>query len=144
MGAQKYSRIKTGIRDTVLITLAWSCGVILVAYTLSPALVKLITATTEPEVIKTASLYLKFDTAFYFIPTIICLFRNSMQGLGDSVTPVFSSFLELICKIAAAFILAPALGYWGIIVTEPIAWIVMVIPLIVNMVRNPILKMKEA
>ena len=143
VGAKKYSRIKEGIRDTILITLAWCCGVILVAYTLSPILIKLITATTEPEVIATATKYLKFDTAFYFVPTLICLLRNSMQGLGDSKTPVFSSFLELACKIIAAFMLAPALGYFGIIIAEPIAWVIMVIPLIVNILRNPILKMNE-
>ena len=143
LGAGKYSRLKTGIRDTVLLTFLWSAGVILVAYTLSPVLIKSITATTEPEVIKTASLYLKFNTSFYFVPSVICLFRNSMQGFGDSKTPVFSSSLELICKVLAAFLLAPAIGYWGIIVAEPIAWFIMVVPLIINMIRNPVLKMKD-
>ncbi len=144
LGAGKYSRIKTGIRDTVLLTCFWCVGVILVAYTLSPALIKMVTSTGEQEIIDTASLYLRVNTSFYFIPTFICLFRNSMQGFGDSKTPVFSSSLELICKIAAAFILAPLIGYWGIIVAEPISWAIMVIPLIVNMARNPILKMKDA
>ena len=66
-----------------------------------------------------------------------------MQGFGDSKTPVFSSSLELICKVLVAFLLAPAIGYMGIIVAEPIAWFIMVVPLIVNMARNPVLKMKD-
>lgn len=144
LGAGKYSRIKTGIRDTVLLTFLWSAGVILVAYTLSPVLIRAITDTTEPEVIENASLYLKVNTSFYFVPSVICLFRNSMQGFGDSKTPVFSSSLELICKVLVAFLLAPAIGYMGIIVAEPIAWFIMVVPLIVNMARNPVLKMKDA
>lgn len=143
LGAGKYSRLKTGIRDTVLLTFLWSAGVIVTAYTLSPALVKLITDTTEPEVIETASLYLRVNTAFYFVPSVICLFRNSMQGFGDSKTPVFSSSLELICKVIAAFLLAPVIGYWGIIIAEPIAWIIMVIPLLISMARNPVLKKKD-
>ena len=143
LGAGKYSRIKTGIRDTVLLTFLWSAGVILVAYTLSPVLIRAITDTTEPEVIENASLYLKVNTSFYFVPSVICLFRNSMQGFGDSKTPVFSSSLELICKVLVAFLLAPAIGYMGIIVAEPIAWFIMVVPLIVNMARNPVLKMKD-
>lgn len=143
LGAGKYSRLKVGIRDTVLLTFCWCAGVILVAYTLSPTIVRLITATTEPEVIETASLYLRINTTFYFVPAVICLFRNSMQGFGDSKTPVFSSFLELVCKVIAAFLLAPAIGYMGIIVAEPIAWFVMVIPLIINMLRNPLLRMKD-
>lgn len=140
LGAGKYSRIKLGIRDTLFFTWGWCVVVILIAYTLSPVIIQMITATKEPEIIETATTYLKFNTAFYFVPSVICLFRNSMQGFGDSKTPVFSSSLELLAKVVAAFLLAPRMGYWGIIVSEPIAWFIMVIPLVVNTLRNPIFK----
>ena len=140
LGAGKYDRIKKGIRDTVLVTFVWCVGVMIAAYTISPVLIGLITATKQKEVIDTATLYLKVNTVFYFVPAVISLFRNSMQGFGDSKTPVFSSSLELIGKILIAFFLTPVLGYMGIIVAEPIVWIIMVIPLIVNMARNPILR----
>ena len=61
-----------------------------------------------------------------------------MQGFGDNRTPVISSSLEMIGKVLIALLLAPAIGYYGIIVAEPI-----VIPLVVNMVRSPVLKMKD-
>ena len=115
----------------------------LVAYTLSGPLVHMITASDNEVILSTASLYLKVNTSFYFVTAIICLFRNSMQGFGDNKTPVFSSSLELIGKVAISFLLAPAIGYMGIIVAEPIVWFIMVIPLIVNMVRNPILKQQD-
>lgn len=144
LGARKYSRIKTGIRDTLLLTFAWCAVVMLAAYTISPVLIRLITASGEKEVIDTASLYLKVNTVFYFVPAVICLFRSSMQGFGDSKTPVFSSTLELVGKVAIAFLLAPAIGYMGIIISEPVVWFIMVIPLIINMVRNPIFRMPDA
>lgn len=140
LGAGKYSRIKKGMRDTLFFTWGWCIVVLLIVHTISPAIIQMITATKEAEIIETATLYLKVNTAFYFVPSVICLFRNSMQGFGDSKTPVFSSSLELLAKVVAAFLLAPAMGYWGIIISEPIAWIIMVIPLIVNTVRNPIFK----
>lgn len=140
LGAKKYSRLKSALRDTTLITWSWSLLVILAANTIAPKLIQLITATTEPEIIETATLYLRVDTVFYFILSVICLFRNAMQGVGDSKTPVFSSSLELITKVAIAFLLAPAIGYWGIIICEPIAWIIMVIPLVINTFRNPVFK----
>ncbi len=143
LGAGKYSRIKKGIRDTVLLTIVWCLLVMLAAFTISPFLVKMVTATTEIEIIETASLYLKINTIFYIVPAIICLFRNSMQGFGDSITPVISSSLELIGKVLIAFFLAPAIGYMGIIVSEPIVWCIMVIPLIIGMIRNPIFKMED-
>ncbi len=132
-GAGEYSRIKTGIRASVLLTFIWCTAVIVVANTLSPVIINAITATSEPEVIDTATLYLRINTALYYIPAIICLFRQGMQGFGDNITPLISSSMELIVKVLAAVLLAPAIGYMGIIVAEPIAWIVMVIPLIISM-----------
>lgn len=143
LGAKKYSRIKKGMRDTTLLTWGWCILVLLAAYTIAPQLIQLITATKEPEIIETAALYLRVNTLFYFIPTVICLFRNAMQGFGDTKTPVFSSSLELLTKVVAAFLLAPAIGYWGIIISEPIAWAIMVIPLVVNTFRNPIFRQQE-
>ena len=66
-----------------------------------------------------------------------------MQGFGDNRTPVISSSLEMIGKVLIALLLAPAIGYYGIIVAEPIVWFIMVIPLVVNMARSPVLKMKD-
>ena len=143
LGAGQYSRIKKGLWDTTLLTWGWCILVLLAAYTIAPQLIQLITATSEVEIIETASLYLRVNTIFYFIPTVICLFRNAMQGFGDTKTPVFSSALELLTKVVVAFLLAPAIGYWGIIISEPIAWTIMVIPLIVNTLRNPVLRQPD-
>lgn len=143
LGAGKYKRIRTGMRDTLLVTFAWCAMVAVVAYTLSPKLVHILTASDDPEILHTASLYLRINTPFYAVTAVICLVRNSMQGFGDSKTPIFSSSLEMLCKVLVAFVLAPAIGYWGIIISEPIAWFVMVIPLIVNTYRNPIFKKKD-
>ena len=143
LGAGKYSRIRKGIRDTVLVTFVWCTGVIISAYTVAPWLIRMVTATQKKDIIDTASLYLRVNTPFYYVPTVICLFRNSMQGFGDNRTPVISSSLEMIGKVLIALLLAPAIGYYGIIVAEPIVWFIMVIPLVVNMVRSPVLKMKD-
>ena len=143
LGAKLYSRIKKGIRDTILLCWIWCILVIITAFTLSPVLVQLITATKEAEIINTASLYLKVNTIFYFVPAVVSLSRNAMQGFGNSKTPVFSSSLELLTKVIVAFVLAPAIGYWGIIISEPIAWCIMVIPLVVDLLKNPILKRKD-
>ncbi len=140
LGAGKFSRIKRGMRDTMLFTWGWGILVLIITYTMAPLLVQLITASAEQEIIDTANLYLRVNSIFYFVPIAIGLLRNSMQGFGDSKTPVFSSFLELAGKVAIATFLTPIIGYWGIIVAEPIVWFIMVVPLIVNTVRNPIFK----
>lgn len=144
LGAGKYSRIRKGIKDTVLLTFGWCVFVVLIVFTSAPSIVWLITSSRQQEILDTASLYLKVNTSFYFVPAVILLFRNSMQGIGDNKTPVFSSSLELVGKVAIAFLLAPVIGYMGIILSEPIVWFIMVIPLVVNIARNPVLRMEDA
>lgn len=144
LGAEEYGRIKKGIRDTVLFSFAWCAIVLLVVFTLSSFIITGITASKEGEIISTASLYLKINSVFYFLPAVICIFRNSMQGFGDTRTPLISSFIELAGKVIIAYLLAPAIGYMGVIVSEPIVWAIMVIPLLIGMVRNPVIKNSAA
>lgn len=139
MGAEEYGRIKKGIKDTVLLSFAWCAAALLVVFTLSPFMIKAITGSSEGEIISTASLYLKINAVFYFLPAVICIFRNSMQGFGDTRTPLVSSFIELAGKVAIAYLLAPKIGYMGVILSEPVVWVLMVIPLIISMLRNPII-----
>ena len=135
LGAGKNDRIKKGLWRVIWITWAWCAGMIILAYTVAPVLVHL-----QVKVIATASLYLRMNTILYFIPAVICILRNAMQGIGDSITPVISSSLELLCKVLVAVFLTPYLGYWAIIWSEPISWVIMVIPLLIRIANNPVLK----
>ena len=58
-------------------------------------------------------------------------------------TPIFSSFLELACKIVFTALFVRYFGYWGVIWTEPVTWIIMVIPLIVMLKKNPVFHQKK-
>lgn len=138
LGAGKVDRIKEGIRKVILITWIWSIIMMISSYTIAPWLVHMVTGSTDPEIIKTATLYLKIDTLFYFVPAMITVLRNSMQGIGDHTTPIVSSMIELVGKVLIVIILVPYLDYMGIILAEPIVWILMVIPLIVKIKKNPI------
>ena len=133
LGAGRIDRIKQGIKTALYITWGWCVLVIIASYTIAPVLIKLVTATKEQEIIETAVLYLRVDTLLYFVTAVITVFRNSLQGLGDVVIPVISSSIELAGKILVVIFLTPLLGYWGIIIAEPIVWVLMVIPLIIRM-----------
>lgn len=139
LGAQKTERIRKGIKQVIFLNWIWCALMILLSYTVVPYLVELITATKQQNVIDTASLYLRMNTLLYFVTAVIIILRNAMQGIGDSITPIVSSFMELLCKVLVAVFLTPYFGYWAIIWSEPVSWVVMVIPLFVNAYRNPIL-----
>lgn len=76
---------------------------------------------------------------FMYLKDIIRV-RNVMQGIGDQITPLVSSGLEMVGKVVIAFTLVPLMGYAGVIVAEPIVWFIMVIPLLVQIIRTPKLK----
>lgn len=64
----------------------------------------------------------------------------ALRALGDTVTTLVSSSLEMVGKIVIAFTLVPLLGYTGVIVAEPIVWFIMVIPLLVKIYNMPVLR----
>lgn len=135
-GAGQFNRVKTGIRQSLLLCWLWVLVIIFLAYTCAPFFIYLVTGTRETAVTDPASLYLKVNSLFYFVSSGISILRNGLQAIGDHITPVFSSLIELVGKILIAFLLAPVLGYMGIIIAEPIIWCFMVIPLIVKFVRT--------
>ncbi len=135
-GAGKIDRIKKGIRSALFIAYVWCILVLIMSYTICPYLIVAITDTSIDEVIQTACLYQRVDTLVYMLVPTITILRNSLQGMGDHKTPIISSSLELIGKVAFAFALTPIFGYWAIIFAEPVVWAVMVIPLIFSMIKR--------
>ena len=134
-GARRFDRIRQGIRASLIIAAVWAVVVFLLCHTIEGKLIQFVASTTNPDVIYWGSTYLKVDMSFIVICGVIVILRNSMQGFGDRVIPVFSSCIELAGKIIFAFVFAPMFAYWGIIWAEPMVWIAMVIPLIVKVVH---------
>lgn len=134
-GARRFDRIRQGIRASLIIAAVWAVVVFLICHTIEGRLIQFVASTTNPDVIYWGSTYLKVDMSFIVICGVIVILRNSMQGFGDRVIPVFSSCIELAGKIMFAFLFAPMFAYWGIIWAEPMVWIAMVIPLIVKVVH---------
>lgn len=143
LGAGEIDRIKKGIRLAVVYTCIWCTLAMVASYTIGEQLVFLVTGSRNQTVLLNATNYLKFDTLFYYVPAVICILRNAMQGLGERITPLVSSSLEMVGKMIIAATLVPWFGYTGVIVSEPLVWFVMVIPLVVKIIRMPVLKKRE-
>ena len=133
-GAGRMDRVKTGLFSSLIMSYIWVAVVQLMAYTICPVLIKAVTDTSIDEVIYYGTLYQRVDTLFYVAVPTITILRNSLQGIGDHKIPVISSGLELVGKVLFAFLLTPKFGYMAIVWSEPLVWIIMVIPLIISMV----------
>ena len=143
-GAGKYGRIREGIKGALGLGAVWAVVIFIMAHTISPYLIRFITSSDSPEIIYWGRKYLEYDMSFIILCVGIVVLRNSMQGFGDYKTPVFSSFIELMGKVVFTFTFVRFFGYWGIIWTEPVIWVLMVIPLIIQTWRNPVVHSQDA
>jgi len=123
-GAGKYSRIKTGIRDGLILSFGWCTLAIALIYFGGVLLVRLILPEEGDAIVGTSLQYLKVNVLFFYPLAVLLGVRSSLQGLGRSVVPIIASFIELTWKVLTVIIMIPIFGYFGVILSEPIIWTV--------------------
>lgn len=143
LGARKYSRIRKGIKDCMLIMLAWTTLAIALVYLGGRALVGMIVTDTDTPtgaaIADTAVLYLKWAVVFFYFLAVLLGLRSALQGLGKSLVPIICSVIELVWKIITVAFMIPLFGgkngtvggtveqiggYFGVVISEPIIWTV--------------------
>lgn len=124
-GAGLYGRIKTAIKQVVLMELIWSLFSLSLVWICGGALVKLTTGTGNGEILSYAVLSLRWHLSFFPALGILLCLRTAMQAMGRKTAPVLSSAIELVLKIASAVWLIPVYGFLGTCITEPAVWTVM-------------------
>ncbi len=86
-----------------------------------------------------AQQYLNIIAVFYVTLAVLYVFRNSLQGMGEAAVPVFGGFMELVARVVVSIFLPLKLGYVGVCLATPAAWIAADIPLLLRY----IFKMKK-
>lgn len=142
-GAGEINRVRECVFKSTLITWIWAVIVVLVTWFFTPQLTRLVTGLSGSEIIGTVNRYLKFNTVCYFILGIVIVLRNALQGIGEKISPILSSLLELAGKFAVAWYLAPKMGYDGIIVSEPLVWTGMAIILCIAFFTNKTIRNRK-
>lgn len=142
-GANKIDRVKKGVWTLFMLTTIWSLVCIIFVPIFSRKLIGTISASQSKEVLDYGSTYLNFMQPFYPILGVLLVTRNSLQGLGSKILPLFSSIIELLGKILFTLIIIPRLGTWGVILCEPLIWCAMAIQLIFVYFTHPVIKGKN-
>lgn len=132
IGAGRPDRAGKGVKSSILMAWVWSAAAVIIGYVFSPYIVSWIAGTDEQYIVDLASKYMRVNTPFYFVLAVLIVLRSSLQGLGRKAVPVASSIIEMVGKAVIAFTAAPALGYFGVMISEPIVWIFMTILLIIG------------
>ncbi len=145
-GAKKFKRIRQGVLNTSIINIILS---IIMAFLMRYSgcdIIEAFIGSATKEIIDIAHQYLLISTVFYFFLGQIFIFRNALQGMGETMYPLFSCIAELVMRSFAAVYLAIHFGYIGIFYSGPIAWVsaalILSLGYFLNL-KNFILKAKE-
>ncbi len=143
MGAGKPLRVRQGMRHAMIISTALSTALLVSWYIFGEEIVIWLTSTDSRPIIDAAVMYMNTDIWFFYVLGPLFVLRCTLQGMGRKTIPIFSSLLELAIKVLFAIILVPAFGYVGVAFTEPVSWIIMIIPLIIAYFSLPPEKMLQ-
>ena len=132
-GAQKYERIRMGVRACLKMSMAFAVGigVLLIAFG-SHVLALFVGADAAgaEAVIAYGETFLLVNGSTYVILALLLVYRNVLQGLGQSVIPTIAGAMELLMRAAAAIFLCTYLGFFGACLANPLAWIGAAVPVV--------------
>jgi Na+-driven multidrug efflux pump len=123
LGAGKIDRIKKGVKSGVVLATCYTVIGFCVARFLGPYISLLFINGGEASIINLAQQYINAGSYFYFILSLLFLFRNSIQGLGYSSVAMFAGFFELVARAIMGFGFVNTLGYDAACIANPVAWI---------------------
>lgn len=122
-GARKFKRIRLGVIKTSTINIVLSIIMAFVMRFWGTNIIGAFIGTATKEIINIAHSYLLISTIFYFFLGQIFIYRNALQGMGETVFPLLSSIAELVMRAFTAVYLAIKFGYIGMFYAGPIAWV---------------------
>ncbi len=130
VGARRPDRIRRGV--TQGLGLAVSVGAVLGAIMIvfGAPLTRMFVGDSAPEVIALAQQMFLVNGLAYWILGILFVLRGTLQGLGQALIPTICGIAELLMRVAAAVILGPILGFVGVAISNPAAWLGAVLILI--------------
>ena len=129
LGAKRYDRIKDGVNKAIIISIITSiiAGAALILF--GTQFVKLFIENPDASIISASKQVLDISGIFFIPLGLIFIYRNALQGIGESFVPMMAGVAELGARALVAFTLPAYWGFFGICVADPFAWIAASVPL---------------
>ena len=123
MGAGKLDRVGKGLRDASLLGFVISAVLFVFVLLTGKQLSLLFLDTADAQVVAYSYRFLVFTAAGYCLLVLVNTVRFTIQGMGFSVFAITSGVLEMIARSLAGLVVVPLIGYTGIYLAHPMAWI---------------------
>ncbi len=125
LGAQQLSRIEKGLRAAALMGVATALCISAAMLVWGRSILSLFVSESSgsaAEVLDIAYRYLCVMSSILFILYLLHVYRSALQGMGDTVIPMISGFVELVMRVGVAWLLPRFIGQEGIYYAEIAAW----------------------
>ena len=120
-GAGKKERIRTGIREGVILTILINIPLALMLLCIPEFLTSFML--NDASIISYTRDLLAVTGICLFPLGWLFVFRNGWQGLGHTVVPMLSGVLEVSLRVVMVKLLTPYLAFRGVALAEVSAWI---------------------
>ena len=123
VGAGKLDRLDKGLKASGILGCAYSVIAFVVLYFGGRYFSMLFMSAKETVVLDYAHQMLIWNSLFYIPLAFVNIVRFLIQGMGFSMLAILAGVCEMIARTGAALFLVPMLGFTGICLASPLAWI---------------------
>ncbi|MDO4438591.1 MAG: MATE family efflux transporter [Eubacteriales bacterium] len=122
-GAGKTDRIAKGLKSAVIIGFTTSAICFFIVTMFGKQLSLLFLDKSNVEELAYAYKFLVASTSGFCLLTLVNTVRFTIQGMGFTFFAIIAGVLEMIARTLAGAILVPIIGFTGICLSNPLAWI---------------------
>jgi putative MATE family efflux protein len=123
LGARRPDRVRRGTIQALWMSVIASLALGAFMITLGAPVVSIFIGDGAPDVVRDAHLMLIINGSTYTILGVLFVLRGVLQGIGRVLVPTITGVIELIMRAAAAVIMGALLGFGGVAMGNPMAWI---------------------
>lgn len=123
IGAKRLDRIGQGLKSCVMLGIGYSVIALLVSVFLGRPLAELFLEASEGEIIGNARMLMIYNTAFYALLALVNIIRFLIQGMGFPAFAILAGVFEMVARGIVGFVLVPMLGFTGVALGNPLAWL---------------------
>ncbi|MDR2929986.1 MAG: MATE family efflux transporter [Propionibacteriaceae bacterium] len=127
-GARQWDRIRVGVFRIMLVVIGAAVTLGALVIVTGRPIVELFLGPDEPHIAEMAHQYLIVSGVCYAILALLFLYRNTIQGLGATAVPTVAGAMELVLRAGSGIFLVSHIGFWGVCLASPLAWLGALIP----------------
>lgn len=123
IGAGKIDRVEKGLKEGVKCGFILSAIMLVIAIFFGKSLTMIFLEDKNDKVLDYAYRFLVCIVAFYSLLVLVNCVRFTIQGMGYSTFAIIAGVMEMIARAVAGSLLVPIIGFWGIMLASPLAWV---------------------